>query len=406
MAKVASKYKGIIYIIISAFCFAVMNLFVRASGDLPAFQKSFFRNLVAVFFAAVILFKNKSGFRWKKGNLKFLLLRASVGTIGIVCNFYALGKIPLSDASMLNKMSPFFVIVFSLILLKEKLTLLQGAAVFTAFIGTLFIIKPSFQNIDLLPSAIGSLLTATVASLIDVVILSHYLGPSMLAVVELCMPVYMLVNTLAMLISSGAATLYAHYLGEGDREEALRWFSASAVHMLVSGGVLTLAGLLFTGPIVRLLGANDAIMEPTMAYAHVLFFFMIPLMVYVHLVFFVRVDNDPNRVLAATSVCALANLVLDILFVGPLGWGPRGAALATCLAYTVGMAVNLTHFLSKRNTLKLMGNCLRGRGLRMWQTGMPLAASQLGMTVSTNVFNNVIIRRAPSPLSRQRPARV
>ena len=244
----------------------------------------------------------------------------------------------------------------------------------------------------LLPSAIGSLLTATVASLIDVVILSHYLGPSMLAVVELCMPVYMLVNTLAMLISSGAATLYAHYLGEGDREEALRWFSASAVHMLVSGGVLTLAGLLFTGPIVRLLGANDAIMEPTMAYAHVLFFFMIPLMVYVHLVFFVRVDNDPNRVLAATFVCALANLVLDILFVGPLGWGPRGAALATCLAYTVGMAVNLTHFLSKRNTLKLMGNCLRGRGLRMWRTGMPLAASQLGMTVSTNVFNNVIIR--------------
>ena len=49
----------------------------------------------------------------------------------------------------------------------------------------------------LLPSAIGSLLTATVASLIDVVILSYFLGPSMLAVVELCMPVYMLVNTLA-----------------------------------------------------------------------------------------------------------------------------------------------------------------------------------------------------------------
>ena len=64
----------------------------------------------------------------------------------------------------------------------------------------------------LLPSAIGSLLTSTVASLIDVVILSYYLGPSMLAVVELCMPVYMLVNTLAMLISSGAATLYAHCL--------------------------------------------------------------------------------------------------------------------------------------------------------------------------------------------------
>lgn len=244
----------------------------------------------------------------------------------------------------------------------------------------------------LLPSAIGSLLTATVASLIDVVILSHYLGSSMLAVVELCMPVYMLVNTLAMLISSGAATLYAHYLGEGNREEALRFFSASLVHMLICGGVMMLVGLLFTGSVVRLLGANDAVMAPTLDYAHVLFFFMIPLMIYVQLLFFVRVDDDPNRVLAATTVCAVTNLGLDILFVGPLGWGPKGAALATCLAYTIGMAVNLTHFLSSKNSLRFRRNCLKGRGLRMWRAGMPLAASQLGMTVSTNVFNNVIIR--------------
>lgn len=244
----------------------------------------------------------------------------------------------------------------------------------------------------LLPSAIGSLLTSTVASLIDVIILSYFCGPSMLAVVELCMPVYMLVNTLSMLISSGAATLYAHYLGDGNREEALRYYSAATVHMLICGGALTLLGLLFTAPVVRLLGANDAVLAPTLDYAHVLFFFMIPLMLYVQLLFFVRVDDDPNRVLAATTVCALTNLGLDILFVGPLGWGPRGAALATCLAYTAGMAVNLTHLISPGNTLKFRRNCLKGRGLRMWRAGLPLAASQLGMTVSTNLFNNVIIR--------------
>ena len=244
----------------------------------------------------------------------------------------------------------------------------------------------------LLPSAIGSLLTATVASLIDVIILTYYLGPSMLSVVQLCMPVYMLVNTLSMLISSGASTLYAHFLGEGDREEALRYFSAATIHMLICGGALTLVGLAFTGPVVRLLGANDAVMAPTMDYAHVLFFFMIPLMIYVQMLFFVRVDGDPTRVLVSTAVCAVVNLGLDILFVGPLGWGPKGAALATCLAYTVGMAVNLTHFAGKRNNLKFRKDCLRGRGLRLWRAGLPLAASQLGMTVSTNVFNNVIIR--------------
>ena len=54
-------------------------------------------------------------------------------------------------------MSPFFVIIFSILILKEKLTFLQGIAVFTAFIGTLFVIKPSFQNIDLFPSMIALL---------------------------------------------------------------------------------------------------------------------------------------------------------------------------------------------------------------------------------------------------------
>ena len=157
MSRIKLKYKAIVLMILSAFCFAVMNLLVRMSGDIPAFQKSFFRNLVAVFFALIIILKNRTGFRWKKGNLKFLLLRSAVGTIGIVCNFYALGNIPLSDASMLNKMSPFFVIIFSIIILKESLTFVQGFAVFMAFVGTLFIIKPTFQNVELLPSAIGLL---------------------------------------------------------------------------------------------------------------------------------------------------------------------------------------------------------------------------------------------------------
>ena len=132
-----------------------MNLFVKLSGDLPAMQKSFFRNFVAVFFALGVLIKSRSSFRWKKGNLKYLLLRSGTGTLGILCNFYALGNIPLANASILNKMSPFFVIVFSWMILNEKLTLFQGTAVFCAFVGTLFIIKPVFSNIDMIPSAIG-----------------------------------------------------------------------------------------------------------------------------------------------------------------------------------------------------------------------------------------------------------
>lgn len=151
----SQRTKGILCIIASAFCFALMNTFVRLSGDLPSFQKSFFRNLVAFFVALFILLKEHHGFKLKKDCIPLHLLRSSLGTIGILCNFYAIDHLALSNASMLNKMSPFFVLIFSYFILKEKLTAAQVAIVAAAFAGALFIIKPTPANLELIPSLIG-----------------------------------------------------------------------------------------------------------------------------------------------------------------------------------------------------------------------------------------------------------
>lgn len=149
------KYKGIFYIIISAFMFALMGVFIKLAGDIPSIQKSFFRNFVALIFALILLLKDKSAFKIQKGDLKFLILRAGFGTIGIFCNFYAVDHLVLSDASILNKMSPFFAILCSYFVLKEKFTPVQGTMVLVAFIGSLFVIKPSLANADLFPSLLG-----------------------------------------------------------------------------------------------------------------------------------------------------------------------------------------------------------------------------------------------------------
>ena len=149
------KTKGVICIICSAFCFSMMNVFVRLSGDIPSIEKSFFRNLVAAIFALVILMKTNESFRWKPGNFKYLLLRSVTGTIGILGNFYAVDHLVMADATMLNKMSPFFGVIFSALFLKEKCKPVQGFAVFFAFIGSLFIVKPTFSNVDLLASLVG-----------------------------------------------------------------------------------------------------------------------------------------------------------------------------------------------------------------------------------------------------------
>ncbi len=158
MTKPKNKYMGIICIILSAFCFALMSVFVRLSGKLPTIQKTFFRNLIALFFALFILKKDHIPFRiTHKSNRPILFVRALAGTAGMLFNFYAIDRMVLSDASMLNKMSPFFVILFSFLFLKERLTAFQAITVICAFIGSLFIIKPSFSNVEFFPALIGFL---------------------------------------------------------------------------------------------------------------------------------------------------------------------------------------------------------------------------------------------------------
>ena len=142
-----------------------MNMFVRMSGDLPSIQKSFFRNFVAMLFALSILMKERPEIKLDRTSKKFLFLRSLCGTIGILCNFYAVDHLVLADASMLNKMSPFFAILFGILILKEKINLFQGLCVVTAFTGTLFVIKPTPSNLACFPALIGLLggLTAGMA---------------------------------------------------------------------------------------------------------------------------------------------------------------------------------------------------------------------------------------------------
>lgn len=151
------KYKGILLIVLSAFCFALMSMFVRLAGDVPSVQKSFFRNIVAAVFAAVILLRAHTRPQLTRDAWGYLLLRAFFGTLGILCNFYAVDRLVLADASILNKMSPFFAILCSYFVLKEKITPARMAIVLGAFIGSLFVIKPSFQNTSLLPALVGLL---------------------------------------------------------------------------------------------------------------------------------------------------------------------------------------------------------------------------------------------------------
>ena len=105
-----SMLKGVLCIMLAALGFSLMTFFVRISGDVPTMQKAFFRNAVAAVIATVPILKSKDKFRIKKGCFPDIACRCIFGTSGLICNFFAIDRLGIADANMLNKLSPFFAI--------------------------------------------------------------------------------------------------------------------------------------------------------------------------------------------------------------------------------------------------------------------------------------------------------
>lgn len=150
------KRQGILFIIGAGFFFALMTFFVRLSGDLPTMEKAFFRNAVAAVVAAFLLIRAKEPFYAPKKSWGGLFMRSFCGTVGLICNFYAIDRLNIADANMLNKLSPFFAIIMSTFILKEKANKVEWGAVVLAFTGALLVIKPSF-DIQFVYGLIGAL---------------------------------------------------------------------------------------------------------------------------------------------------------------------------------------------------------------------------------------------------------
>ena len=125
MRKISPRVKGIVCILFAAFGFSMMSVFIRLAGDVPTAEKAFFRNIVALAMVGVLLAVKRVPLKPEKGSWPFITCRAVFGTIGMLLNFYAVDHLVLADANMLNKLSPFFAIIFSVLLLREKPTAVQ-----------------------------------------------------------------------------------------------------------------------------------------------------------------------------------------------------------------------------------------------------------------------------------------
>ena len=161
MNKKNNILMGIFCIIVAGFGFSLMALFIKLAGNLPSMQKGFFRNIIAVGISSIPLIKHWKSINFPKGKLSWsvLISRSVFGTIGLVFNFYAITHISLVDSTIIQKLSPFVILILSYIFFKEKMTKFQMIAIVIAFIGVGFIIKPSgdgFVSMGALAALLGA----------------------------------------------------------------------------------------------------------------------------------------------------------------------------------------------------------------------------------------------------------
>ena len=236
---------------------------------------------------------------------------------------------------------------------------------------------------------IAMMIFTSIYSVVDGFFVSSYVGTTEFAALNLIMPLLIVLGAVGFMLGTGGTAIVSKTFGLGDSKRANEYFSLIIYVNIISGVVLAALGIAFARPVAILLGADDQMVEHCVIYARIILaalpFFMLQ---NTFQSFFITAEK-PKMGLFVTVLAGVTNMVLDALFVGILGWGLPGAALATAIAQFVGGAIPLFYF-AKRNssTLRLGKTKLYGKMLlKTCTNGSSELMSNISMSVVTMLYN-------------------
>ncbi|MBR3146834.1 MAG: MATE family efflux transporter [Eubacterium sp.] len=203
-------------------------------------------------------------------------------------------------------------------------------------------------------SAICMMLFTSIYAIVDGFFVSNYCGKTPFAALNLIYPVIMLISTVGFMVGTGGSAVVARTLGEGDNKRAQRYFSMFVYAAIVLGITLTVLAQIFLPQISRLLGAEGKIFEDTLIYARVVLLSTPMLVLQVMFQTFFNTAEKPKLGFLITVISGGANIVLDFIFVGALGYGLAGAAWATVVSEYLGGAIPLIYFFMPNDSLLRM----------------------------------------------------
>jgi len=239
-----------------------------------------------------------------------------------------------------------------------------------------------FSNF-LIPSVIGCISIAFLI-IVDGIFIGRGIGGQGLAALSTAVPIFTLYAALGLMIGMGGATVASIQKGRDDITGRNKTFSLSFFLALIIGLAITVLQLFFIGSVTRFLGAPANLFSLVKNYISILGLFSIFYIGGQFLSCFIRNDNNPKLSMIGMVVSGAMNITLDYLFIFVFKWGMTGAALATCISQLGFIATLSFHFISPKNTLKLIFKCFdMDNTLRILKAGFP--------TFLTDISNGVVI---------------
>lgn len=201
---------------------------------------------------------------------------------------------------------------------------------------------------------IAMMIFTSIYGVVDGIFVSNCVGSDAFAAVNLIMPIIMILGSVGFMIGTGGSAIVSKTLGECKKEKANEYFSMLVYLCVVSGVILSVIGIIFTGPIAVLLGAKGSIAKDCVTYGRTVFFMLTGLFLQNAFQSFLVVAEKPKLGLFVTLLAGFTNMFLDFLFVYVLRFGVFGAALATGISQFVGSVIPIIYFAGgKNNVLKL-----------------------------------------------------
>ena len=227
--------------------------------------------------------------------------------------------------------------------------------------------------------------------LADTFFISLAQGADGITALNLVLPVYNLMFAIGSMVGIGSATRFTIGKAAGT-EDADRYFSNGLFWILCVSLVFMAIGIFAPDGLLRMFGADGRIVFVGKNYLRIALLFAPFFMTNYLFTAFTRNDGAPRTAMLATLLSSLFNIVFDYILMFPLGLGMIGAALATAISPLISMGICMTHFLSKKNTVRFLWKkpSLR-RLLASMKLGVAAFVGEFASGVTTMVFNYLLL---------------